>query len=430
VPRRPSNHVDDPVAVGARIRTAREAAGLTQRELAFDGCTAAYLSRIEVGQRIPSYQILRVLAGRLGTTADFLAAGLEPGTEDVDPLFEAEVAVGIGDVDHGRELYESAVLGDDVVLAARAEAALGRMAFNGGDHEEAAVRLERALAGGHLPNAERQQARDVLGRALALLARYEESLAVLDAGLADARAVGDEVAITRFTVLLANLLIDRGSYERAELLLAGILDAARAARDPVALSNLYWSQARLHASQQHPDLAARYAHLAHATLESTEHTVMAARALLLVAHLENDRGNHADALERVDEGAAVLAAAGNRYDEGMLLLEKARAFAALGRADEAASIALGAVPRFEHAQPAQKARSYAIAAGVLKSAGDNGRALELYELAAESIPSPDRLAIDVYRAIAEIHEAEGRPDEAMAALKRALAAQDPAHRTA
>jgi tetratricopeptide (TPR) repeat protein len=429
VPRRPSNHVDDPVAVGARIRAAREVAGLTQRELAFEGCTAAYLSRIEVGQRIPSYQILRVLAGRLGTTADFLATGVEPGSEGADPLFEAELAVGTGNVEHGRALYEAALLGDDVVLVARAEAALGRIAFNAGDHERAAEHLEVALAGGHLPDADRRQAQDVLGRVLALLARYEEALAVLAAALADAKTVGDEVAATRFTVLLANLLIDRGGFERAEELLAGILDAARAASDPVALSNLYWSQARLHSSQQRTELAARYARLAHATLESTEHTVMAARALLLVAHMENNRGNHADALEHVDEGAAVLAAAGNRFDEGMLLLEKARAFAALGRADEAVAIALGAVPRFEHAQPGQRARSYAIAADVLKSAGDSARALELYELAVETIPSPDPLGTEVYRSIAEIHESEGRPDEAMAALKRALAAQDPARRT-
>jgi tetratricopeptide (TPR) repeat protein len=430
VPRRPSNHVDDPVAVGARIRSAREAAGLTQRELAFEGCTAAYLSRIEVGQRIPSYQILRVLAGRLGTTADFLATGAEPGSEDVDPLFEAEVAVGTGDVEHGRALYEAAARGEDAVLAARAEAALGRLAFDTGDHELAAEHLGRALTSGRLPDGDRTQVQDVLGRALALLARYEESLAVLELGLAEANSVGDDVTATRFSVLLANLLIDRGSYERAEQLLAQILDTARAATDPLALSNLYWSQARLHSSQQRIDLAARYARLAHATLESSEHTVNAARALVLVAHLENDRGNHGEALERVDEGAAVLAAAGNRYDEGMLLLEKARALAALGHPEDAASIALGAVPRFEHAQPGQKGRSYAIAAGVLKSVGDSGRALELYELAAETIPTPDRLSTEVYRSIAEIHEAEGRPDEAMAALKRALAAQDPAHRSA
>ena len=34
-------HYDDPVAVGLRLHQAREAAGLSQRELAFPGCSAA-----------------------------------------------------------------------------------------------------------------------------------------------------------------------------------------------------------------------------------------------------------------------------------------------------------------------------------------------------------------------------------------------------
>ena len=43
-PRTP--HYDDPVAVGQRLHAAREAAGISQRELAFPGCSAAYISRI------------------------------------------------------------------------------------------------------------------------------------------------------------------------------------------------------------------------------------------------------------------------------------------------------------------------------------------------------------------------------------------------
>ena len=72
VPRRPSTHIDDPVAVGTRIREARLAAGLKQRELTFEGCTPAYLSRVEAGQRIPSLQILTKLAAELvkGTAPD------------------------------------------------------------------------------------------------------------------------------------------------------------------------------------------------------------------------------------------------------------------------------------------------------------------------------------------------------------------------
>lgn len=424
MPRRPSTHVDDPAAVGARVRGAREQAGLTQRQLAFPGCTAAYLSRIEAGQRIPSYQILLVLGERLGTSAAYLATGA--ADEPADPLFEAEVAARTGDGARARELYEQALAHPKPLVAARAEAALGRLAYELGDHEEAIEHLERGAAlAGEIPADELVQVRDLLGRSLALLARFEESLAVFDRALADARTTGDEASVIRFSVLLANLLIDRGQIGRAEEVLAGVLEDARATRDPLELSRLYWSQARLHASRNRPDLAARYARLAHAVVETTEHTVYAARALMLVAHFENDRGNHEQALALVEEAAPTLGAAGNRYDEGMLLLEQARALAALGERERAASIALGAVPRFEHAHPTSAARGYAIAAGIFRELGEPGRALELYELAADILPVADRHLVEIYRAIAEIHEVEGRPDEAMAFLKRALAAQDP-----
>ena len=66
MPRQKSTHVDDPKAVGERLRTAREAAGLSQRQLAFTGCSPAYISRIEGGDRIPSLQLLRELGRRLG----------------------------------------------------------------------------------------------------------------------------------------------------------------------------------------------------------------------------------------------------------------------------------------------------------------------------------------------------------------------------
>ena len=68
-------HVDDPEAVGKRLFDAREGAGLSQRELAFPGCSAAYISRIERGERIPSLQVLRELASRCGVSETFLAWG-------------------------------------------------------------------------------------------------------------------------------------------------------------------------------------------------------------------------------------------------------------------------------------------------------------------------------------------------------------------
>jgi tetratricopeptide (TPR) repeat protein len=420
VPRRPSTHIDDPAAVGARIRDARQEAGLKQRELTFEGCTAAYLSRVEAGQRIPSLQILTRLAERLRTSAEFLATGKHP---EPDPLFAAELAARTGEIDLARRLYSDAAGSGTPIDSARAEAALGRLAFDEGDHEAAAELLERALASPDLPLSEQLASLDLFGKALALLARFDESRAAFDRGLTTARAAQDKLAELRFSVLLANLLIDRGSPERAEELLAGILDEARKTKDPVALANLYWSQARLHSSQQRPDLAARYARMAHATVEATEHTHFAARALALAAHIENDRGNHAEALAFAEEAGPVLAAAGNRFEEGVLLLEKARALAALGHREDAIGIALGAVPRFEHAHPMSSARGYAVAAEIFKSFGENARALELYELAVETLPNENRHLGDMYRAIGEIHEAEGRPADALEYFKRALDVQ-------
>ena len=70
-------HYDDPAAVGQRVFEAREAAGLSQRELAFPGCSAAYISRIERGERVPSLQVMRELARRTGVSEQELAFGRE-----------------------------------------------------------------------------------------------------------------------------------------------------------------------------------------------------------------------------------------------------------------------------------------------------------------------------------------------------------------
>ncbi len=68
-------HFDDAVEVGRRLHAARQAAGLSQRELAFPGCSAAYISRIERGERVPSLQVMRELARRIGVTEGELAYG-------------------------------------------------------------------------------------------------------------------------------------------------------------------------------------------------------------------------------------------------------------------------------------------------------------------------------------------------------------------
>jgi transcriptional regulator with XRE-family HTH domain len=61
--------------VGERLRRLRLEAGLSQRELADDGTSYAYISRIEAGTRQPWGKALRALAAKLSTTALYLETG-------------------------------------------------------------------------------------------------------------------------------------------------------------------------------------------------------------------------------------------------------------------------------------------------------------------------------------------------------------------
>ena len=85
------SHVDDPAAVGRRLKDARLAAGLSQRQLSFPGCSAAYISRLEAGDRVPSLQLLRKLAAKLNADEQFLATGVEQVHQDPPELVAAEV---------------------------------------------------------------------------------------------------------------------------------------------------------------------------------------------------------------------------------------------------------------------------------------------------------------------------------------------------
>jgi len=75
--------------VGRRLREARLAAGMSQRELSFPGCTAVYICRIERGDRVPSLQLLRERARRLGVDEEYLATGAAH-VDEVDGLVEAD----------------------------------------------------------------------------------------------------------------------------------------------------------------------------------------------------------------------------------------------------------------------------------------------------------------------------------------------------
>jgi transcriptional regulator with XRE-family HTH domain len=79
-------HVDSPESVGKHLVEARKARGLSQRELAIVAGTfsAAYISRLEQGQRTPSQSAIDGIAHALDVHPIWLAKGQDP----VDVLLE------------------------------------------------------------------------------------------------------------------------------------------------------------------------------------------------------------------------------------------------------------------------------------------------------------------------------------------------------
>ena len=107
MPRSLTTHIDSAKDVGRRLKDARTKAGLSQRQLAFPGCTAAYISRLEAGARIPSLQMVNQLAVRLDVTGSWLATGVDAIAVEPADLVEAEVALRLGELDTAEALYRA-----------------------------------------------------------------------------------------------------------------------------------------------------------------------------------------------------------------------------------------------------------------------------------------------------------------------------------
>lgn len=89
----------DAAELGRRMRAARIAAGMTQAQVAGSEVSAAYVSRIEDGQRRPELRLLGRMAKRMGTTLQQLLTGLT-STEARQlelRVEQAAVALALGD---------------------------------------------------------------------------------------------------------------------------------------------------------------------------------------------------------------------------------------------------------------------------------------------------------------------------------------------
>jgi tetratricopeptide (TPR) repeat protein len=428
MPRSLTTHIDSPREVGARLKQARERAGLSQRQLAFPGCTAAYISRIEAGARVPSLQMIQELALRVDVAGQWLATGVEPATTDPAELVEAEVALRLGELEEAERLYRAHLQPGDPARGA-ALAGLGQIAFRAERIGQSIELLEQALEARKGSTLADPGAVDTLGRAYAVSGAMESSIALFERALAEATEAQAAMEQLRFSVLLANALIDVGAFGKAERALADVIAIALGSDDPVTSARVFWSQSRLHSMRGEPQLAGRYARRALEILERTENDSYVALAYHLLAYAEVESGNFSEALELLDHGRDLLGDSGKRMD-ARFSIEEARALVGLERFADAARAASNALELLETMQPADRGRAYVTLSDVFLASGDGVRGRMLLEQGLDNlIEYGNRFALDAGRRLADLLEAEGDTAGALEALKRATeaAAAAPLH---
>lgn len=415
--RSPRTHIDDPKLFGQRLRSSRLAAGLSQGQLSFPGCTTAYISRLESGGRVASLQLVNELAVRLDVSPQWLATGVEP-LESIPEIVDAEVALRLGDLDEARRLYESRLQPGDPARPA-ALAGLGQVAFREERLDDAVARLEGALQARKGDLLLDPGTTETLGRAYAAQGELERAIALFEKALEKARRAEAPIEELRFAVLLANCHIDSGNYGEAEQTLASLINLAGSVRDPLVEARVFWSQSRLHVLRGESQLAARYARRALAILERTENDTYVAMAYHLLAYAEIEAGNGAEALELLERGRALFGAMSER-EEAKFALEEARASSLAGDNAAAARAASRALELIDAIGPADRGRAYASLGDVFLASGDEERARMTYGMAVDLLSEhgkPYILAAAVK--LSDLLEAEGDTAGALAILRRA-----------
>jgi len=290
-----------PETVGERLRRLRLERGLSQRDLSSPGVSYAYISRIEAGARRPSVKALRMLAEKLGVTAEYLETGSQIGDAEARELRLADLELRLrldGDAPTAEleQLLEESLAHADESAAARAYVALGVAADARGKHTEAIAHLERAVAFSFVTAASRPDVYLALAHSYAAAGSPSRAVELLDRSLADLPALepGDTATRVRFSTYLSYALTDLGELTRARAVVSEALFASEDVADPYTRVRLYWSLGRISGEQANSRAALESFRRAIALLEATDDTLSLARAHMACAEMAMMPGDDAE----------------------------------------------------------------------------------------------------------------------------------------
>ena len=416
--------------IGERLRRLRRERGLSQRELASPGVSYAYISRIEGGARRPSVKALRMLARKLGVTADYLETGSEiRDTEErelriADAELELRLADDTAEAERKLEaLSEEALEAGDALAASRSSIALGLAAAHAGRNHDAIKRLETGLELADVSPSMRPDVYATLGRALAASGETQRAVDLFERCLDDvSRETPDDLtARVRFTTYLSYALTDLGDLERAEEVLQEAIAKAEEATDAYSRVRLYWSVARLSDVQGRSAAALTYIRRAIALLDVTDDTLHLARAHLLAGSIMLSQGNTQGAARHYDLAERLYGPSAEPDDLAGLYTEQSKLAALRGDADEAIRRAEAAVEAASDEYLRERGSALWALADAKALKGDVDGANDAFRQATELLGEHGhrRDHIEAYRAWGKFLRRAGREEQALEVLERA-----------
>jgi tetratricopeptide (TPR) repeat protein len=413
--------------IGERIRRLRAARELSQRQLSGPGVSAAYICRIEAGNRVPSVKALRVLAPKLGVSVAYLETGRElTDAEDRDVrLGDAELRLRLGEMTADlegvlHELFEEARQAGDAAAELRAQIALGLAAAHRGDHLEAVERLEQAIEAPSVTPLSHPDVYTTLGHAYSELGRRAEAIRLFQECLErlDQEEEGTGAAFVRFATYLSYALADSGDLAAAQTTVNEAVERAEVIEDAYSRVRLYWSRARLASMAGESASALADIRSAITLLKETEDTLHLGLAYLLQGEFLLE-ANELDEAETILELAARLIGGADAQHRAGLAAEQAKLAARRGDGERAVQLAQQALALVGNQTPSEQGRArWALAEG-LAAAGDHAAAEKEFDRAEDLLEGEGRYRTQLLKARARVARDAGRLDEAIKLLERA-----------
>ncbi len=323
--------VDLPVhGLGARLRSLRVAAGLTQTELAGERCSKEYVSQIERGKTRPTTETVVWLAARLGVAPSFLTTGVSP---EVRSRLEAVLARGeaLSEAHRFEEASETfagarAEIGSagaiELEVRALGGEAWARMEL--GDVREAMALLQTALASVETPEFTDVDRADVLfrlGVCRYKLASVATAVALLDQALDLAERSELPCDLLRADILgwRSRCRRHQRDFEAAHEDVERALELARAMDDRRAIANAYYQASLVTERMGHSIASRNYAQRAKALYEELNDRRTVGRLMQNLGGLHLLLGKPERAIEQLKAAFTIAIESESRPDAAQAL---------------------------------------------------------------------------------------------------------------